>query len=189
MNREMIIEWNQFIPSVIATLLGFGLALIAQRLYDEMKYNVARRKMIDSFISEIESTLETIKTINFNLMLSNPIKIPVWKSAISSNKIVLLLDEEWYHVLFLCYNRLEDYNEWHNIRTRLILEKNNEKADLIAEILKDQGKKKENSTASDHLYTALLGLHKRLTEPKKKRSLICLLGFLVKMNQKKKNFQ
>ena len=118
------IDWSQFIPTMIATFVGFLLAQMGMRLYNRAKNRSARRDLISSFISELElirNKLIAMSDAKFENMMIHPIKMSVWESSINSNKLILLQSYAWYKDLYLCYSGLKDYNEWHNIRTKLVL--------------------------------------------------------------------
>lgn len=162
----MNIDWSDFVPSIIATLIGFGLAIVGERIYDGSKEKVARKKLISFFTIEVESIMNYISSEKFDQMMINPIKMPTWKSAISSNNISLILSESWWQDLFSCYSELEDYNEWHNIRTKLIInnidKKNDHRINQITNILKSQLENKDSSGNKKNIHYGLKKLHSSL---------------------------
>jgi len=113
-------DWSGFWPSMIATFAGFVLALIGERLYDYYKDLREGNELVKAFNREIQTILSEVKKVrdNGNSVWINPIKIPIWDSVISTNKISLLCNYNWYSDLFRLYNEIKDYNEWHFIRTQ-----------------------------------------------------------------------
>jgi len=119
-----MIDWSQFLPDLIATFIGFLLALSGERMYDKYKDWRESKEIAKLFIAELEnmSTI-VVRTANTSdKSWINPIKTPTWDSAVSSKSIALLARFSWYNKLFELYDAIKDYNSWHNLRTNLFFE-------------------------------------------------------------------
>jgi hypothetical protein len=114
-------DWSQFLSSIVATLFGFGLAIIGERIYDFIKDKSEQNILSLAFKKELMKIAVEMDDIDLKLMYIDPIKTPIWESSLSTNKVALLHKEIWYGDLFRCYAILKEYNDWHNVRTSLIL--------------------------------------------------------------------
>lgn len=113
------VDWTQFIPEMIATLVGFGLALLGSKIYDNYKDKGERKRLVSSLVRELLIIDKTIDNLDLSLTWIKPIKYPVWDSAINANKIALIDDTDWFRELCDLYDDVQDYNEWHLLKTNL----------------------------------------------------------------------
>jgi len=105
---------------MIATFVGFLLALLGERWYDWYKDKEEGKCLIDSLEKEIRDILFFLNTAGEqqNVAWLHPIKTPIWDSVISMGKLSLVNNLCWYTYLLQLYDEVKDYNEWHRMRTR-----------------------------------------------------------------------
>lgn len=120
------IDWSQFVPTLIATFIGFGLALFGSFLYDAIKEHNEKKIVIRNLrneLIEIQSEIAIIATALNNEDNNDvplwifPIKTYVWDS-ITTNKLELISEKLWYKELLCIYHGIHEYNTWHKIRTQ-----------------------------------------------------------------------
>jgi len=91
--HEMIFEmdWKQFIPSLIATVIGiFGPFWIQSRIEKSKQKRDALDK-VKQIKSELEDILTTIRSLNVNeRRYIDPIKTPVWTGVQNTSELSLL---------------------------------------------------------------------------------------------------
>lgn len=90
--REMIFEmdWKQFIPSLVATVIGiFGPFWIQSRIEKSKRRKDALVK-VKQLKSELKSMLKTIKSLEDNMRYIDPIKTPIWTGLQNTNESSLL---------------------------------------------------------------------------------------------------
>ena len=93
-------DWAQFWPSIIATVVGFGLAIVFQQvIYDAIKDNVTNRNKAINQIQRICEELGDIIEILSSDAKSgealdpestsyiDPIKTPIWEAILNTNEI------------------------------------------------------------------------------------------------------
>lgn len=115
-------DWSQFLPSLIATLVGFGLALLGEWIVRSISKKVQAKDLKRQLSNEVENILKKIDELEKNTMLSedNPLRIPVWKTAISSNSLNVL-DKTTRSVFMRLYDNIEAYNSWYSRKTDILL--------------------------------------------------------------------
>ena len=109
-----------FLFSVLATTIGVILAFLVQRLYDDFKEKKEAKELklkIKNELTGIKDYIKAIHTRGEDMLLLDPIKMPVFQGAIYSSKIVLLDRYEWYDDLLNLYKTLDIYNAWHDLKT------------------------------------------------------------------------
>lgn len=83
-------DWKQFIPSLIATIIGiFGPFWIQSRVEKSNKKKAAL-KMISQIISELKDIAVEIKKLEDNKRYLDPIKTPIWTGIQNTNECSLL---------------------------------------------------------------------------------------------------
>lgn len=132
-------DWSQFVPSVLATLIGFILAIVFQQyLYEKIKDFILNRRRIKSQIRKLKDEL-TKEVMNLCLDIESlyidPIKTPVWDGVLNTNEIRLLGDYfkskekkltsrfgqpngkplDICENLFIVYGLISEYNKWWNL--------------------------------------------------------------------------
>lgn len=134
-------DWSQFVPSIIATLVGFFLALVFQQfLYEKIKEGSQNRKkakaQIDKIknellgvVKEIEKIVEAEQKRQTTLAYIDPIKTPVWDAVLNTNELQLISDYLYKYrkkisdktdgdlltQIFSLYGLISEYNKWHNL--------------------------------------------------------------------------
>ena len=134
-------DWSQFVPSIIATLVGFFLALVFQQfLYEKIKEGSQNRKkakaQIDKIknellgvVKEIEKIVEAEQKRQTTLAYIDPIKTPVWDAVLNTNELQLISDYLYKYrkktsdktdgdlltQIFSLYGLITEYNKWHNL--------------------------------------------------------------------------
>lgn len=137
-------DWSQFWPSIIATVVGFLLALIFQQLiYEAIKNGITNRfkaiKQIRKICDELYDIRDALKTMNYSNTYINPIRMPVWNAILNTNEIQSIADYfelknkkhkkqpngidsvDLYEKLFEIYAMIAEFNEWNNLRANQIL--------------------------------------------------------------------
>lgn len=126
---EMLYEmdWRQFIPSLIATIIGiFGPFWIQKRIEKsrQKKDAIERVKQLKSELEKIMSVLN--HEINEECRYIDPIKTPVWTGLLNTNESVLFLmlndnkdkidkNGNWYDSVYTIYEYIDEYNKWWNL--------------------------------------------------------------------------
>ena len=132
LNKILLSDWSQFIPTMIATFVGFILAILGTWIYDtidkknecnNLKKDIRNELLkVQNVLIEIEA--EDNRAINEknSILRINPLKCYIWDSAISANKVNLLTKLVWYSELLQIYDTINDYNEWQLLKSDKILE-------------------------------------------------------------------
>lgn len=125
-------DWSGFIPTMIATFVGFILAIVGTWIYDSIKEKDERKSLVIDLKNElwkIRADLNSIfeedqcaETANNKILRINPLKCYIWNAALSTGKITLLDKKNWYSDLLKIYNIITDFNEWQLLKTTKILE-------------------------------------------------------------------
>lgn len=106
---SLVIDWSQFVPEIIATFLGFGLALFGQWLWEYFKDKSSAKnlkKRITSELKKIKDDLSSITGIHVE-----PFKLSIWDTCISTGDLKVL-DAELQDALSLVYSIIKEYNAW-----------------------------------------------------------------------------
>lgn len=137
-------DWSQFWPSIIATIVGFFLAIIFQQLiYEAIKDNITNRRkaisQIRKICDELDAIIESLSSLDSKKTLDpqnksyiDPIKTPVWDAILNTNEIQNITDYfdskkrvpisiDLCKELFKLYALIAEYNEWNNFRTKQML--------------------------------------------------------------------
>lgn len=121
-------NFDQFLSGVLATIIGFGLTLIGQAIYDWLKDRCAAKQCIKSLINELTSIQKKIQTIEAINSSGEPaldpniiLRTPVWDGITDAYELNMLKDRkkshEWYKFLFTTYNLIREFNKWSEIYT------------------------------------------------------------------------
>lgn len=142
-------DWSGFFPGVIETFIGVLVALILQKIYEDWKDMQEAKKQkgkIKKELTEISKDLVHIQ--KNNMIVLNPIKMPIFSGLINSTKIALLDRYLWYEELLSVYNDLSTYNSWCEYRLTNSNEENVKVADNIIKLMEDKfiGKKSEENS-------------------------------------------
>lgn len=129
---------TQNLLEILTTFLGFGLAILGEKLYDSYKNKKECKRLLVSFKSEFRKIIESIRIIEASPTARwiKPIKTPVWDSVVSTDKIALIDNLIWFPKLYDLYDDIRDYNEWHLLRTNyLYFKEDNTLPEEIADVL------------------------------------------------------
>ena len=112
-------DWRQFIPSLIATIVGiFGPFWIQSRLEKANKKKSAL-SLLEQIRDELNETFNTINGLEDNKRYIEPVKTPVWDGVKNTNEISLLTaiksSEVWYKKIFSIYGGIDEFNKWWNL--------------------------------------------------------------------------
>ncbi|MCL2173407.1 MAG: hypothetical protein FWB84_07215 [Candidatus Bathyarchaeota archaeon] len=82
------IEWNQFIPSILATFVGVLAALLLQRFYEWWKETNEAKEIKKRARAELIRIKDELTDIAHNeeLLMLKPIKTPVYHNVINLTK-------------------------------------------------------------------------------------------------------
>lgn len=132
LNNIICSDWSQFFPSVIATFIGFVLAILGMWIYDSIRKFFERKNLREDIRNELLRIQEVLKTIekedniakgnNSKILRINPLKCYIWDSAISTNRISLLNKLSCYSELLSIYDTINDFNQWQLLKSNKILE-------------------------------------------------------------------
>ena len=130
------VDWSQFLPSIIATLIGFFLAIVFQQwIYDVVRDKFTNRRKAVEQIHEICGELKEIEDYLIkednskedNRYYLNPIKTPIWDSIVNTYEIQNVAayfdarkkksEINEYKEVLIVYDFIAEYNAWHNFRT------------------------------------------------------------------------
>ena len=126
-------DWSGFIPTIIATFIGFVLAILGAWLYDRFREKEERNNLIIDLKNEIQKIKTDLNNIKIEdqsakrdstkILRINPLKCYVWEAAVSTGKITLLNRRPWYSQLLKTYDTISDFNEWQLLKTTKILDR------------------------------------------------------------------
>ena len=127
--EAFVIDWSQFVPTLIATFIAFCLTLFASYLYDNYRDSVQRTVFTHDVCKELKTMRDDLHVIT-NTMSNNsisttwlnPLKTYIWDSLIDNNKAYLISNETWYGDLLAIYHMAREYNSWHMLRTEIIVQ-------------------------------------------------------------------
>lgn len=179
------IDWSQFIPSVIATLIGFFLAIVFQQfIYEKVKDNIKNNKSakssIEKIIDELNTIISTLEEIDEKKLYIDPIKTPVWTACLNTNEIVLLSDFldkknlkkeiplcnnkeiDICKRLFVVYGTIDEYNKWWNLASEQKINENENCYDSLLKLLDNIKKKLCDETFNEDSAKGLSILLKKI---------------------------
>lgn len=150
-------DWSQFWPSMIATLVGFILALLGQWAAGKL-HNYFLKKDLKSRIGQelmlIKNQLGNYSDTELDM---HPLKTPTWDEAISSGQICIL-QMEIRACLFKVYSLIQEYNSWSRVQANYYFA-NNKYNDLLTKELKNLKvsllSKNDKKTSIDDAISAL----------------------------------
>lgn len=113
-------SWDQFIPSIIATFIGFILALIGNYWLETWLEKRKNKKEIKKLFERLKHELSNLKLVlsglnKYNLE-KNPLETPVWNEAINVG-LISLIEADFRKKLFTVYKKINELNSWYEIKT------------------------------------------------------------------------
>lgn len=135
-------NFDQFLASVLATIIGFGLTLLGQAVYDWLKSRSAAQQCVKSLTHELQSIEKKLKSISTKNDLDEPdlapnmvLRTPVWDGITDAYELNMLKDKnkshEWYKFLFTSYNLIREFNKWSEIYTNDYLKQYKENKESV----------------------------------------------------------
>lgn len=129
------IDWIQLLLDLFVTFLGFGLAILGERITDRINAHRSAKELKILLKEELEKVFYDLKKYNEETLDVQPLKIPSWESAINIGQ-VSLLDFDTRNTLFRIYNSIKEFNSWCLVHTNYYFEKGKKNRLLITEIIR-----------------------------------------------------
>lgn len=105
-------DWSSFWPSMIATFVGFALALFGQWLFETLKGKSDAKNLKDKIYNEIGLIKDALDSLPIGgTIVKNPLKTPIWDSAVSGG-MVSKLDQSLRKKFLDMYDIIEEFNSW-----------------------------------------------------------------------------
>ena len=122
---EFTTDWSQFLPDLIATFIGFLLALVGElwleNYFDRKRNKKNANSLLIRLNDELNDAINLLGNIKQNTLNQNPIKTLVWDEAINSG-LVSILDTDIRIPLYSIYKEIDEFNSWCNIKTNWYFE-------------------------------------------------------------------
>lgn len=131
------VDWSQFWPSMIATFVGFALALLGEFAFEKIKSLVdstALLKRVRQELCDVEIFLKSWKT---DLIERHPLKTLVWDEAINVGQ-VSLLNTNKRELLFKIYKQIQEFNSWSEVQTNYYFEHEGKLNDILSQELLEE---------------------------------------------------
>ncbi len=183
------VDWSQFIPGVLETFIGVIIALIFQKIYEDIKENKEANKQKLRIKNELINILDDLTQIQENnIMVLNPIKMPIFQGLKNSAKLSLLERFVWYDEMLSVYNELSSYVSWCEFR---LTHCKNENIDTTDNIIKKMeidflGKSHDDSQVCQYTICPIC-TNCKLENIKLKGSVKCLIAKVSVINGTDKN--
>lgn len=132
-------DWSQFWPGMIATFVGFLLALLGEFLFEKIKERLDANGLLKRITAELIDIKNDLKQWEPTLIERQPLKTLVWDEAINAGQ-VSLLKKSSRTLLFKIYKEIQEFNSWSEEQTRFYFEHDGLLSDLIASELFDEKK-------------------------------------------------
>lgn len=117
----MCVDWSQFLPSMIATFVGFVLALLGQWLFLFFVKTNNSHELIEHIVEELTNIKIDLEKFSCNSLDIQPLKTPVWNAVINAGQVALL-DTKMREQLFSVYNAVQEFNSWCLVQTNYYFE-------------------------------------------------------------------
>lgn len=131
----MKLDWFQILLELFITFLGFLLAIWSGRISDGIKVKHDKDELRRMIKEELKKIYEDLNEINEEMLDVQPLRIPLWESAINTGQLSLL-DFLTREKLFRVYNAIKEFNSWSLIHTGYYFEKETQNKLLIQELRK-----------------------------------------------------
>ncbi len=116
-------DWSQFWPSMIATFVGFALALIGEFAFEKIKSHCDAKSLLTRIQIELGEIKADLERWHPALIGCQPLKTPVWDEAINAGQ-VSLLDKNKRKEFFKIYKQIQGFNSWSEEQTKYYFEHN-----------------------------------------------------------------
>ena len=152
-------DWSQFWPGMIATFVGFVLALFGQFCWEKGKDVINAKHLLKRIKAELEEIKGELNDIGDNSIEAQPLKTLVWDEAINTGMISLLSDDK-RKMLFGIYKQIQEFNSWFTIKTEYFFSHGNHNKDLCEELADQKGillgsEQKEGKTSIDNVIAGI----------------------------------
>ncbi|GHT10787.1 hypothetical protein FACS189426_11700 [Bacteroidia bacterium] len=117
----MCIDWSQFLPSMIATFIGFVLALIGQWFFGYIKKSKGSGELKSHIAEELNSIKLALENFESTFLDVQPLKTPIWNALINAGQVALL-DTQIREQLFGVYSTIQEFNSWSLVQTNYYFE-------------------------------------------------------------------
>lgn len=145
----MSIDWFQIALELFVTVLGFFLAIWSARVTDIIKARSDTKELKRLIKEELKKINDDLKNFNEKTLDVQPLRIPLWESAINTGQLSLL-DFVTREKLFRVYNTIREFNSWCLVHTNYYFEKGKQNELLIQELSRIKGELlKDDSDDSD----------------------------------------
>lgn len=131
--NEITTDWSQFWPGMIATFVGFVLALMGQFVWEKCTNYFEAKHLLSRIRVELQEISEVLGDITDGSIDMQPLKTLVWDEAINVGLISLLSDKK-REVLFKLYKQIQEFNSWFGIKTKYYFSSGRHNEQLIREI-------------------------------------------------------
>ncbi|MBD5585696.1 MAG: hypothetical protein HDQ88_11490 [Clostridia bacterium] len=140
-------DLGQFIPSLVATIVGIFVPFLIQRRVDKNhRINDALQHLcvIRDELLSVKDQIAEIARENFDGLHLAPIKTPIWDGLRNSNGLILISElhnellkkekgkkaqaentiakKDWYERIFSVYSGIDEYNRWWNLYSDKVFE-------------------------------------------------------------------
>lgn len=109
-------SWDQFIPSVIATVLGVFLPFLVQSLIEKGKKKGESKELLRRIYDELKNVIDKLKQIKDNTLEQNPLKTLAWDEALNTG-LISMLKPNIRKDLFAIYETISVFNSWAVVKT------------------------------------------------------------------------
>lgn len=116
-------DWTQFWPSMIATFVGFALALFGEFAFEKIKSHRDAKSLLIRIRTELGEIQDDLTNWHAALIGCQPLKTPVWDEAINAGQ-VSLLDKNARKEFFNIYKQIQGFNSWSEEQTKYYFEHN-----------------------------------------------------------------
>lgn len=134
------VDWTQFWPSMVATFVGFVLALLGQFLFERIKSFGNSKQLLKRLEGELRDTETTLESLTSTEIETQPLKTLVWDEATNSGQFSLLKAKKRTE-LFKIYKQIQEFNSWFEIQTKFYFEHDNQLNEGLKNELTKQRKK------------------------------------------------
>jgi hypothetical protein len=108
----MKVDWSQFWPSMIATFVGFALALLGQWIFETLKDRSDAKKLGKKLFSEIKLIKVALDSLPIGkTILKDPLKTPIRDSAVAGG-IISKLNHDLRKKFLDMYDVIDEFNSW-----------------------------------------------------------------------------
>ena len=106
-------DWSDFSQNMIATFLGFLLAILGEFIVDRIARAREKKQIKFGIINELSSIIEQIKhNISQEALFLPIIETSYWDGIVGGTKLDLINTCDWYTNVASIYSRIREINDW-----------------------------------------------------------------------------